>query len=157
VADGFGFIKDELAAIEARFGSVGRWGFLVTGVAVLFSTELALLDAVARVSADLLKVGFLRDSRLGLSQLYFAVVWAMVVFGAVVLLAGFDQPLALLVISAALNGFVMFLYSALLLWLSLATFHGPLRPHPIRIAALLGSVGFFGYFSVLTLIDRVTG
>jgi hypothetical protein len=157
VADGFGFIKDELAAIEARFGSVGRWGFLITGVAVLFSTELALLDAVARVSADLLKVGFVRESGLGLSQLYFAVVWALVVFGAVVLLAGFDQPLALLVISAALNGFVMFLYSALLLWLSLTTFHGPLRPHPVRVAALLGSVGFFGYFSVLTLIDRVTG
>jgi len=59
------------------------------------------------------------------------------------------------VISAALNGFVMFLYSGLLLWLSLTTFHGSLRPHPVRIAALVGSLGFFGYFSVLTLIDRL--
>jgi hypothetical protein len=156
VAEGFGFIKDELAAIESHFGAVGRWVFLLTGVAVLFSTELALLDAVARVAADLLKVGFLHESKIGLSQIYAAVVWAMVLFGIVVLMSGFDQPLALLVISAALNGFVMFLYSVLLLWLSLTTFHGALRPHPVRVAALVASVGFFGYFSVLTLIDRLT-
>jgi len=155
VAEGFGFIRAELRAVEAHFGTLGYWAFLLTGVAVLFSTELALLDAVSRVAADLLKVGFLYESKISVSHLYFAVVWAMVVFGVLVLISGFDQPLALLVISAALNGFVMFLYSGLLLWLSLTTFHGSLRPHPVRIAALVGSLGFFGYFSVLTLIDRL--
>ncbi len=155
VAEGMGFIRDQAGSIERRFGALGSQLFLAMGVAVLFSTELALLDAVARVTADLLKVGFLRDSRVSVSRLYFAVVWTLIAFGALVLMAGFDQPLVLLVLSAALNGFVMFLYSGLLLWLNGTTFRGPLAMHPVRIVALVGSFLFFGWFSVLTLIDQL--
>jgi hypothetical protein len=49
----------------------------------------------------------------------------------------------------------MFLYSGLLLWLNTSCLRGPLRPSPLRIAAMLGAVGFFGYFSVLTLVDQL--
>ena len=52
----------------------------------------------------------------------------MIAFGLAVLLAGFVQPLFLLVLSAALNAVVMFLYSALLLWLNWRSFSPPLRP-----------------------------
>jgi hypothetical protein len=157
VGPGLEFIHAEALSIDARFGPAARLAFLVTGVAVLFSTELALLDAVGRVTADLLKVAL--SVHLGvtvsLSRMYFAVVWALIGFGAVVLLAGFDQPLTLLVLSAALNGLVMFLYSGLLLWLNVRSFRGELRPHPVRIAALCLSLVFFGYFSCLTLLDRL--
>ena len=122
---------------------------------MLFTTELALLDAVARVAADILKIAFLRERAISLSHLYFGVVWAMIAFGVAVLLVGFDQPLVLIVLSASLNGIVMFLYSGLLLWLNCTSFRGILRPHPVRIAALLGSLLFFGYFSVLTLLDQI--
>jgi hypothetical protein len=154
---GLDFIRAEADALEARFGAAARIAFLATGVAVLFSTELALLDAVGRVTADLLKVA--ASVHLGwdvsLSRMYFGVVWALIGFGAGVLLVGFDQPLTLLVLSAALNGLVMFLYSGLLLWLNVRSFGGALRPHPVRIAALFASLLFFGYFSVLTLLDRL--
>ncbi len=129
--------------------------FLFVGVAVLFSTELALLDAVSRVTADLLAVGPFRGRGVSVSWLYFAVVWALVAFGIAVLLAGFDQPLLLLVLSAALNGVVMFLYSGLLLWLNVRSFDPPLRPRPLRIAALAICFLFFGYFSLLTLADQL--
>jgi hypothetical protein len=154
VSEGFGFIRDEAAAIEGRFGPLGRGMFLAVGVAVLFSTELALLDAVARVAADLLKVGVFRSSEVSVSRLYFAVVWALIVFGILVLAAGFDRPLVLLVLSASLNGFVMFLYSGLLLWMNWSAFRGPLRPHPLRSLALLGSLLFFGYFSARTFLEE---
>ena len=157
VGEGLAFIQAEASALDARFGPAARVAFLVTGVAVLFSTELALLDAVSRVSADLLKVavGVHLGIHVSLSRMYFAVLWALIGFGAVVLLAGFDQPLTLLVLSAALNGLVMFLYSGLLLWLNVSSFRGELRPHPVRVGALCASLVFFGYFSVLTLLDRL--
>jgi hypothetical protein len=72
-------------------------------------------------------------------------------------LAGFDQPLALIVLSAGLNAVVMFLYSGLLLWLNWTSFRGPLRPHPVRLVALVCALLFFGYFSALTLADRLGG
>jgi hypothetical protein len=157
VAEGFGFIRDEAAAIDERFGTLGRRIFLFVGVAVLFSTELALLDAVARVAADLLDTALLGRRGPGLSRLYFAVVWILVANGALVLGLGFDQPLALIVLSAALNGFVMFLYSGLLLWLNLTSFDPPVRPSAVRIVALVVTFVFFGYFSILTLYDRLFG
>jgi hypothetical protein len=156
VGEGFDFIRDESIAIESRVGPWARTLFIAVGVAVLFSTELALLDAVGRVSADLLKVGPFRRSRLGLSQLYFGVVWALIGFGIAVLALGFDRPLTLIILSAALNGCVMFLYSGLLLWMNLRSFRGALRPGPVRIVALVGSILFFGYFSVLTLMDQLS-
>ncbi|MGH0032419.1 MAG: Nramp family divalent metal transporter [Myxococcota bacterium] len=156
VAAGFGFIREEALAIEARFGVLARQVFLFVGVAVLFSTELALLDAVARVAADLLAVGPFRGRGVSLSRLYFAMVWALIAFGIAVLGLGFDQPLVLLVLSAALNGVVMFLYSGLLLWLNVTSFDPPLRPSPLRMGALVVCFAFFGYFSVLTLVDRLS-
>jgi hypothetical protein len=152
---GFDFIGAQADAIASRFGSAGRTLFLVTGIAVLFSTELALLDAVSRVAADLLKMSVFQKAGVSLSVLYLGVLWAMIGFGIVVLLVGFDRPFVLLVVSAALNGFVMFLYSGLLLWLNWKTFHGPLALHPVRIGALLVSFAFFGYFSALTLADKL--
>lgn len=153
----FEFLTAEAGALETRFGAWARVTFVVIGVAVLFSTELAVLDAVARVASDLLHAGlrlyFGRE--VSLARLYFAVVWSMIAFGVAVLLAGFSQPLALIVLSAGLNAVVMFLYSGLLLWMNLRTFHGPLRPRPLRVVALLGAFGFFGFFSVLTLADRL--
>jgi hypothetical protein len=148
------FLGAEAAALEARFGVAARHAFFAVGFAVLFSTELAVIDAVARVTADLLA---LRFERVGLSRLYFAVVWGLIAFGLAVLLAGFVQPLFLLVLSAALNAVVMFLYSALLLWLNWRSFSPPLRPTRLRALALIASTAFFGYFSALTLADWLGG
>ncbi len=157
VGQDFDFIDAEAGALAERFGPWGRHLFLATGIAVLFSTELALLDAVSRVSADLLQVAlrlhFGRESNL--SRLYFGMVWTLVGFGVLVLLAGFDRPLTLLVLSAALNAVVMFLYSGLLLWLNVRSFGGPLRVRPLRIAVLVISLLFFGFFSGLTLLDQL--
>jgi len=157
VSEGLGFLRDQGGELEARFGTAGRVLFLGLGGVVLFSTELALLDAVSRVAADLLQVGFPGGRRVHISHLYFGVLWALIAFGAVVLAVGFDQPLVLLVLSAALNGVVMFLYSGLLLYLNARSFRGALSPGLLRVAALVFAFLFFGYFSALTLWDQLGG
>jgi hypothetical protein len=155
VPEGFGFVRDEAAALESRFGGLARRAFLWAGIAVLFSTELAMLDAVSRVVADLVKVGFaLERDRWTLSRIYFVLLWGFILFGIGVLAAGLDQPLQLLVISSALNAVVMFLYSGLLLWLNLRVFASPLRPRAVRVTALVAAFLFFGYFSALTIADQ---
>jgi len=155
--EGFDFIRDQGDVLAERLGPGARRAFLWAGVAVLFSTELGILDAVTRVVVDLLKVHWLLDvARWTPSRLYFAVLWSLIGFGALVLAAGFERPLQLIVISASLNALVMFLYSGLLLWLGLRAFRKPLRPGPVRIATLAAAFAFFGYFSALTLWDQLT-
>ena len=111
-------------------------------------------DAVSRVAADIL-ASFARLRHVSLSWLYFGVVWSLIAFGVIVLLLGLDQPLPLIVLSASLNGVVMFLYSGLLLWMNVRSFDPPLRPSPLRMVAMALAFLFFGYFSVLTLLDRL--
>ncbi len=156
VGEGFGFIRDQADALSERFGPGAEWTFLCAGIAVLVSTELALLDAVTRVVADIVRVSLLRDSeRWTLSRLYIAILWGFIAFGVAVLMVGLDQPLTLLVLSSCLNAGVMFLYSGLLLWLNVSSFGGELRPSPARMAALVVALLFYGYFSLLTLADRL--
>jgi hypothetical protein len=154
--EGLGFVADQGAVLETRFGPLARHGLVWVGIAVLFSTELGILDAVTRVAVDLLKSSFVRDSAFWtLSRLYFAVLWGFIASGVLILATGFDDPLDLLVRSAALNAVVMFLYSGLLLVLGLRCFAPPLRPSPLRIAALCAAFLFFGYFSAITLLDQL--
>lgn len=156
VSADFGFIRDQAVALEQRFGALAKHVFLGAGIAVLLSTELALLDAVTRVVVDLLHASARSGgSRWSHSQLYFAILWSFIAFGIGVLALGLDQPLTLLVLSASLNAAVMCLYSGLLLWLNSRAFRGALRPGPLRLAALALAFAFYGYFSLLTLRDQL--
>ena len=161
VPEGLGFVQMQAEQLEQRFGPGTAHLFLWTGIIVLLTTEVGILDAVTRVASDVIKLSFLRDRDAWTnSRIYFVVLWAIIACGVVILLLPADwsdQPLVLLVISASLNAVVMFLYSGLLLWLGTTSFSGPLRPSPVRIAALCVSLAFFGYFSYITVVDRIWG
>ena len=154
-SEGLGFIADQAAVLNERFGPLARHVFIGAGVCVLLSTEIGLLDSVARISVDVFAASFPRDGGWPLSKLYFAFLWGMIAFGVLVLSAGFSQPLQLLVLSASLNAVVMFLYSGLLIWLNTRSFEAPLRPSALRIGALALSFLFFGYFSIITIVDQL--
>ena len=51
--------------------------FWIAGIFVLLSTNLGVLDHMGRITADVLKVDFLRDNeRWTESRIYFVVIWA---------------------------------------------------------------------------------
>jgi hypothetical protein len=122
---------------------------------VLFSTNLTVLDMVGRITADVLKTGALRDNdRWSESRIYFLVVWTEIVFGSIILLSGVTQPLILLIIASSLNGLVMFVYSVLLIQLNRRTLPAEFRVGGVRLGALAWAVLFYGFFSVILLIDQ---
>jgi hypothetical protein len=71
-----------------------------------------------------------------------------------VLAVGLDQPLVLRVIAACVGGFMMFLYSALLILLNRRVLAEPLRPKGYRVAALIWSFLLFGVLSAITLWEQ---
>ena len=76
------------------------------------------MDWVSRLTADSLKVTFLKESSFwSESKIYVTVVWLMCIVGAAIIWTGIE-PLALLVIAATGGGFAMFFYSALLIRLN---------------------------------------
>ena len=140
-------------AQQPSLGSVLRLGFMIMGVAVLLTTELGVLDATARVSTDIVKVNFLRtNDRWSLSRLYFIFLWGEILLGtAILLIPDLDEPLFLLVTSAAMNGGVMFVYSILLLYLNSKILPRRIAIGPWRFLMIIWSAAFFGYFSIQAL------
>ena len=154
-AESFDFIRlmgEGLADDQGRWLALTFWAI---GSVVLYSTNLAVLDVVGRLTADVLKTGALRDSAWwSESKIYFAVVWAEIVFGSIILLSGVTQPLILLIIASSLNGLVMFVYSALLIQLNRRNLPAEIRVGGVRLAALMWAVLFYGFFSAVLLLDQ---
>ena len=109
------------------------------GAISLFGAALGIIDYVSRLVADVLRVGYLRDC------------------GTAILLSGFDQPLSLVVVAAALSGGVMFIYSLLLLVINRRFLPDQLKVRGLRMLVLLWAAGLFGVMSVLVVINEASG
>lgn len=160
--EGFDFVWGEADQIAGLFasptaGGVFRVLFFVMGMALLLTTELGVLDASARISADIIKVNYLRENdRWSLGRLYFMLLWGEILLSAGILFAGalnpdLSQPLFLLQTSAAMNGGVMFIYSLILLYMNNKILSRSLSMSPVRFVALVWACAFFGYFTFLAL------
>jgi hypothetical protein len=114
---------------------------------------LGIVDYTSRLAADVIKTSYARDGNE--SKIYAALVWGLVAIGIVILLAGFSQPIVLLVISAVVGGFMMFLYSGLLILINRRTLPGPIRIRGVRLGVLVWSILLFGTLSVLTFRDQI--
>ena len=154
-AQSFDFVRLLGETLNERTGGWVGTAYWATGVVVLLSTNLVVLDMNGRIVADIAKTSWLRQSTTWTeSRLYFLVVWAMVVFGSAILLSGVSQPLLLLVIASALNGLVMFVYSVLLIRLNCGMLPRAIGLKGGRYVALLWAVLFYGGFSIYLVIDQ---
>jgi hypothetical protein len=59
------------------------------------------------------------------------------------------------VISAVVGGFMMFLYSGLLILVNRKILPGPIRVRGVRLVALIWSIALFGTLSFLTFRDQI--
>jgi hypothetical protein len=114
-------IGTDLAFVEAWGQAMGEkiapWFeefFFIAGFVMLLSTNIGIMDWVARLTGDSLKVTFLKESEFwSESKLYVTAVWILAIGGSIILWTGIE-PIILLTISAAGGFFVMAAYSTLL-------------------------------------------
>lgn len=163
IGKGFDFVWVQSQLLrEYPAGELLRLGYLICGVAILFTTELGVLDGAARISTDIIKVNYLRDSPAwSSSRLYFTFLWGEIVLGTAVLIFFSNEPVMLFNISAAINGAVMFLYSLTLLYMNNKILSRSLSMSPLRFVMLVWACSFFGYFTVqalrLSVIPMISG
>jgi hypothetical protein len=148
------FLRIEGDALSA---SVAPWFgklFWFVGAFSLFAASLGIVDFTSRLAADTIRTVYWRGGRESL--IYAGVVWAMVLTGIAIISAGLDQPLVLLVTSACVAAFMMFIYSALLIILNRRLLPAELRPAPYRVASLVWAVALFGILSAITVADQAS-
>jgi hypothetical protein len=154
LTSGIGFLQTEGLQLKAAVGGWFGTLFWIIGAYSLFAATVGILDYTARLAADVLKWTYLRERPISESRLYFVIVWVLALSGCGIL-AGFDNPLALLVISSCSGGAMMFVYSILLVVLNRRTLPAALRTAPWRVAVLSLSAAFFGFLSYLVIAEQV--
>jgi hypothetical protein len=155
-SSGFDFIALEGDVLDQAVGTWFGTLFLAVGAISLFAAALGIVDYVARLVADVIHVGYTRDSgTITESRLYFTVVWCMILFGSAILLLGFDQPLVLVTISTVLGGAIMFVYTCLLLVTNRRYLPAAIQLRGYRVAILLFAVGMLGVTTAIVAVDQV--
>jgi hypothetical protein len=138
---------------------VGVWlkllFFAIASVS-LWAAAMGLLDIIGRVASDFVRRYYLAGStRWTEARLYLAVVWAEIVLGSIILLAGFDQPIGLLIVSTCAASVVTLLYSILLVKLNIRDLPAAIRLRGWRLGGLLIAIAFYGFFAVAMVVTQL--
>jgi Mn2+/Fe2+ NRAMP family transporter len=132
--------------------------FYIAGFVVLFSTNIGVIDYVSRLTADSLKVTFLRESTFwSESKIYVTVAWLIIVAGSIIMLTVSSQPLVLLIIASAGGGVVMFFYSGMLILLNRRALPEPIKLKSWRFVIMWLIFIFFGALSGSMLYSFLAG
>ncbi|WP_327105451.1 Nramp family divalent metal transporter [Nonomuraea glycinis] len=155
LANGIDFLQVEgqvLQEVVAPWFGVLFW---VIGALALFASAMGIVDYTSRLASDMLKTVYLRDRAISVNRIYFLLVWGAAVVGTLILLAGFDQPLILLVFSASFAAVMMFVYSILLIILNRRSLPDAIKVRSYRLGALIWSVAFFGTLTVIVVFQQI--
>ena len=147
------FIRTEGEVLGERVGSWFTYFFWAIGAFSLFAAALGIVDYTSRMAADVLKTSYLKNANE--SKMYAVLVWGLVAIGIVVLLVLDAQPIFLLVISAVVGGFMMFIYSGLLILINRRSLPAPIRVRGFRLVMLVWAIGLFGFLSILTFQSQI--
>ncbi|MBX7164876.1 MAG: Nramp family divalent metal transporter [Pirellulales bacterium] len=156
--DDLAFVWAEAQAVDAQWGGIPKFAFLLMGLATLLTTEFGVLDLTSRISTDIVKVNWLEDQpRWSESRLYYLFLWGTIAMGALILLVGEEKlsAFAMFKLSSGLNGAVMFLYCATLLYLNRRRLPADLRTPWWRALWLAWGILFYGGFAAWVVYELV--
>jgi hypothetical protein len=123
---------------------------------VLFSTSIGIMDYVSRLSASELKISFFPNSQtITESRIYFVLAWTIAIGGSLILLAGLQAPLVLLIIAASGGGVVMFLYSGMLIWMNTRVLPDAIKLKGWRLVAMWIIFLIFAVLSVYLVYYQI--
>lgn len=148
-------IKEGAAIGQAIVPWVGTFFLIVAGF-TLFGTQLTVYDATSRIISEnvVLASGRVIKEK-HIPKVYYAVLWLMILSGIIIFLAGFTQPLQLLILAAVLNAFAMFIHSGLTLWLNKTSLPKQIRPKKIRTSVMIFAFLFYGGFSAYVIFTEI--
>jgi hypothetical protein len=149
-------VWDQATILAASWGTPGRVFFLLVGAACLFSTQLTLVDGVARSCADIIHTNFAWARRWALSTWYARIAAGWIVTGILLTYAYESLPAILFLMGAGFfGGIAMALYTPLTLIINLRYLPPAARPSPFRIGVMVLLSLFYGVFAMVAVVQLV--
>ena len=145
-------LYEEAVLLDTVWGPGGKILFMVIGIACLFTTQLTLLDGVARSCADLLRNNYRWSRRWSLKEWYrgIALGW-MVVGTALTWIWGALPPFVFLLSAGFFGGIAMAVYCPLLLWSNIRELPELCRPSMTARLAMSGVSLFYIVFATISV------
>ncbi len=155
---GINFILHEAESMGAIASPFIGTLFLLAGGIMLLATQIVVFESSSRIISE--NISLARESRgkdKSSSSLFYKVLWMFIVIGAIVLLAGFTEPRALLVLGAVINAFAMLVHVTLTLILNKKQLPKAFQPVWWRQVIIGVVILFFAGFSGVVFWDRFLG
>lgn len=148
-------ITEGLVIGESTFTFLGTFFLIMAGI-MLFGTQFSVLGSTSRIMSENLVISSPKRFKIKkMPSFFYIFLWTQILAGVLIFALGFTEPLTLIIISAVLNAFSMFIYTGMVLWLNLTLLEKPLRPSIIRIIAVGSAFIFYGTFSFFTIIQKL--
>lgn len=145
-------VWQEASILGESWGTAGKVLFLVVGVACLFSTQLTLVDGVARSSADLLHTNFEWARRTPVSTWYARIGIFWIVAGIGLTYAYESLPTIVFLLSAGFfGGIAMAIYAPLTLIANRRLLPPAFRPGHVMTSMTVAVSLFYIIFAVVSV------
>jgi hypothetical protein len=151
--------------ISAAFGGLQSAGgallwylTLLTGFWILYSTQLGIMDLLPRTVTDILWTstpGVRRWAKGDVRKVYYSTLVVFVVWGCIAI--NLAQPFILILLGAFVAGLMMSIYGVQVWWVNRKYLPREIQAPLWRQAALLLFSAFFGFFTIVVILQRVFG
>lgn len=156
VSTGINFVILEGQVIGQKIHTILGTSFLIIAGFMLFGTQFGVLGSTARIMSENLVITSQEKFQVkNLSKYFFFFLWLQIIAGIIIFSIGFTEPLTLVVISAVLNAFTMFVYSGLILSLNRSALDKRLKPSTGRVAMVGMAFLFYGIFSMFIIYKNI--
>lgn len=146
-------VWDEAAILGSIWGGAGRVLFLVIGLACLLSTQLTLVDGVARSIADIVHTAYPAARARSTSWWYGASAATWMVVGCLLTWLWERLPAFVFLLSAGFfGGIAMAIYLPLTMLVNTRLLPGPLRPGRPWLVVLGAVSAFYIAFAVVSVV-----
>lgn len=150
VPKGFQIAVTQAHILSEVMGPFGWYLMLAVAFAALFSTQLTIVDGVARSISDILYVNYEWAKKKSLSWWYAVIAGGWIITGCA--LAGFQfPPLLLLITGACMGGVAMAILSPLTLYINHKCLPKEMQPGWISKIFLVWATLLYGVFAIYTL------
>jgi hypothetical protein len=155
---GINFVLVEAAMIGKMSAPFLGTLFLLSGGIMLLATQMVIFESSSRIVAENIAIRFeAKGKTVSLRKLFYSTLWFFIGLGSLVLLAGFTEPRALLVLGAVINAFTMLVHLILTYILNHRELDKEFRPNWFRKSIIWVEIAFFAVFSAIVFWDKFGG
>ena len=151
-------IATAFGGLSTASGALLWYGTLLTGFWILYSSQLAVMDLLTRTVTDILwtsNPGVRNWAKGDVRRVYYSIMVLMVVWGCIAI--NLAQPFILILLGAFMAGLMMTIYSAHVWYVNRKFLPAEIQAPAWRQWSLLAMTAFFGFFTIISILNRVFG